>query len=46
MDFDDLTAAERTALAHCRQAVLGINKPLRLDCGVDMLSGAQPQFAL
>jgi homoserine O-acetyltransferase len=36
MDFDDLTDAERTALAHCRQAVLGIDKPLRLDCGVDL----------
>jgi len=34
MDFDDLTDAERTALAHCRQAVLGIDRPLRLDCGV------------
>ncbi len=36
MDFDDLTDAERTAFAHCRQAVLGINGPLRLDCGIDL----------
>ena len=36
MDFDDLSDAERTALAHCRQAVLGIDRPLRLDCGIDL----------
>ena len=33
---DDLTEAERKALAQCRHAVLGVERPLRLDCGVDL----------
>ena len=33
---DDLTDAERKALSQCRQAVLGTDRPLRLDCGVDL----------
>jgi homoserine O-acetyltransferase len=36
MAFDDLTDAERTAFAHCRQAVLGVDRPLHLDSGVDL----------
>ena len=36
MEFDDLTEAERKALAQCRHAVLGVERPLRLDCGVDL----------
>jgi homoserine O-acetyltransferase/O-succinyltransferase len=34
--LDDLTDAERKALAQCRHAVLGTDRPLRLDCGVDL----------
>ena len=34
--FDDLTEAERKALAQCRHAVLGVERPLRLDCGVEL----------
>ena len=34
--LEDLTDAERTALAQCRHAVLGTERPLRLDCGVDL----------
>ncbi len=34
--LDDLTDAERKALAQCRHAVLGGQHPLRLDCGVDL----------
>ena len=31
-----LTDAERKALARCRHAVLGVERPLRLDCGVEL----------
>ena len=34
--LDDLTDAERKALAQCRSAVLGADRPLRLDCGVEL----------
>ena len=34
--FDDLTDAESKALARCRHAVLGAERPMRLDCGVDL----------
>jgi homoserine O-acetyltransferase len=34
--LDDVTDAERKALAQCRYAVLGADRPLRLDCGVDL----------
>ena len=34
--LDDLTDAERRALAQCRHAILGVDRPLRLDCGVDL----------
>ena len=34
--LDDLTDAERKALAQCRHAVLGDTRPLRLDCGVEL----------
>lgn len=34
--LDDLTDAERKALAQCRHAILGVDRPLRLDCGVDL----------
>ena len=34
--FDGLADAERKALARCRHAVLGADRPLRLDCGVDL----------
>ncbi len=34
--FDDLTDAESKALAQCRHAVLGVERPMRLDCGVDL----------
>ena len=34
--LDDLTDAERKALAQCRTAVLGVERPLRLDCGVEL----------
>jgi len=33
---DDLSDAERKALAKCRHAVLGVERPMRLDCGVDL----------
>ncbi len=33
---DDLTDAERKALSQCRHAVLGVERPLRLDCGVEL----------
>ena len=36
VELDDLTEAERKALAQCRHAVLGTERPLRLDCGVDL----------
>ena len=36
VELDDLTDAERKALAQCRHAVLGVERPLRLDCGVDL----------
>jgi homoserine O-acetyltransferase len=31
-----LSDAERKALARCRHAVLGVERPLRLDCGVEL----------
>ena len=31
-----LADAERKALAQCRHAVLGVERPLRLDCGVEL----------
>jgi homoserine O-acetyltransferase/O-succinyltransferase len=31
-----LADAERKALARCRHAVLGVERPLRLDCGVEL----------
>ena len=34
--LDDLTEAEGKALARCRYAVLGKDRPLRLDCGVEL----------
>jgi homoserine O-acetyltransferase len=34
--LEDLTEAERKALAQCRHAVLGSDRPLRLDCGVEL----------
>ena len=34
--LEDLTEAERKALAQCRHAVLGGDRPLRLDCGVEL----------
>ena len=34
--LDELTDAERKALARCRHAILGVERPLRLDCGVDL----------
>ena len=34
--LEDLTEAERKALAQCRHAVLGAEQPLRLDCGVEL----------
>ena len=34
--FDGLADAESRALARCRHAVLGVDRPLRLDCGVDL----------
>jgi homoserine O-acetyltransferase/O-succinyltransferase len=34
--FDDLTDAESKALAQCRHAILGTERPMRLDCGVDL----------
>ena len=34
--LEDLTEAERKALAQCRHAVLGRERPLRLDCGVEL----------
>jgi homoserine O-acetyltransferase len=34
--LDDLTEAEGKALARCRYAVLGTDRPLRLDCGVEL----------
>ncbi|MFM7829498.1 MAG: homoserine O-acetyltransferase, partial [Actinomycetota bacterium] len=34
--LDDLTDAERKALAQCRHTVLGTERPLHLDCGVDL----------
>jgi homoserine O-acetyltransferase len=34
--FDDLTDAESKALAQCRHAVLGTERPMRLDCGVSL----------
>jgi homoserine O-acetyltransferase len=36
MVLDDVTDAERKALARCRHAILGVERPLRLDCGVDL----------
>ena len=36
MLLDDVTDVERKALAQCRYAVLGADRPLRLDCGVDL----------
>ena len=36
VELDDLTDAERKALARCHQAILGRRKPLRLDCGVEL----------
>ena len=32
----ELADAERKALARCRHAVLGVERPLRLDCGVEL----------
>ena len=34
--LQDLTDAEQMALAQCRHAVLGADRPLSLDCGVDL----------
>jgi homoserine O-acetyltransferase len=34
--LEDLTEAERKALAQCRHAVLGSDRPLLLDCGVEL----------
>jgi homoserine O-acetyltransferase len=34
--LEDLTEAERKALAQCRHAVLGSDRALRLDCGVEL----------
>ena len=34
--LDGLADAERKALARCRPAILGRDRPLRLDCGVDL----------
>jgi homoserine O-acetyltransferase len=34
--FDGLADAERKALARCRYAVLGVERPLRLDCGFEL----------
>jgi homoserine O-acetyltransferase/O-succinyltransferase len=34
--FDDLTDAESKALAQCRHAVLGVERPMKLDCGVEL----------
>ncbi len=34
VELDDLTDAERKALARCHQAMLGRQQPLQLDCGV------------
>src|SRR5215813_1752372 len=34
--FDGLADAERKSLAQCRHAVLGSDRPLRLDCGVEL----------
>ena len=34
VELDDLTDAERKALARCHQAMLGRQRPLQLDCGV------------
>ncbi|MCA0449985.1 MAG: homoserine O-acetyltransferase [Proteobacteria bacterium] len=31
-----MTDAERKALAQCRHAILGVDRPLRLDCGADL----------
>jgi homoserine O-acetyltransferase len=33
---EPLADAERKALARCRHAVLGVERPLRLDCGVEL----------
>ena len=33
---EPLADAERKALARCRHAVLGVERPMRLDCGVDL----------
>ena len=33
---EPLADAERKALARCRHAVLGVDRPLRLDCGVEL----------
>ena len=34
--FDDLTDAESKALAQCRHAALGVERPMKLDCGVEL----------
>jgi homoserine O-acetyltransferase/O-succinyltransferase len=34
--LEALTDAERKALAQCRHAILGVDRPLKLDCGVDL----------
>ena len=33
---DGLAEVERRALARCRHAILGVDRPLRLDCGVEL----------
>ena len=33
---EGLAEVERKALARCRHAVLGVDRPLRLDCGIDL----------
>ncbi|SKA10542.1 homoserine O-acetyltransferase [Enhydrobacter aerosaccus] len=33
---DELTDAERKALAQCRHAILGVDRPLALECGVEL----------
>ena len=34
--LQDLTEAERKAISQCRHAVLGVDRKLRLDCGVEL----------
>src|SRR5689334_13157811 len=34
--FDSLSPSEHKALAQCHHAKLGVDRPLRLDCGVEL----------